>query len=52
MNEEARLVVSDFRKVYALPGAWGGPAMPPLVSGSTNGGHPHVVYLEPRGSLG
>lgn len=51
-NEEARLVVSDFLEVYPLPGAWGGPAIPPPDSGSTSGGPPHVVYLEPRGFLG
>ena len=51
-NEEARLVVSDFREVSALPGARGGPPIPPLDSGSTRGGSTHVVYLEPHGSVG
>ena len=51
-NEEAQLVVSDFREVHALSGARSGPAIPPLGFGSTSGDPPHVVYLEFRGFLG
>ena len=51
-NEEAQLVVSDFREVCALPCTRGGPPMPHLDSGSTRGGSPHVVHLGPRGSVG